>query len=243
MWHLLLMRNLNRSLSAARQSGGFTLVELLVVIGIIAILAGVALGPITNGIKKAKESAAMQTTRTLALAEFQYSNDNNQTYPDGADAGAISGALFTGNYVSDPGIFIISGDSKATKYSGTGTFAATGCTYDYMGVTGGTATTYSGVGAAAPDQTPLVWSQDTNVPAIPTGTAPTGAEFAPNNPLFGSDGIAVAYHSNNAYFRAPVGTTPATGAYPDTKGDALFIDNTFNPQNVTYAKRLGSNGF
>ena len=79
------MRNLNRSLSAARQSGGFTLVELLVVIGIIAILAGVALGPITSGIRKARESACMQTTRTLALAEFQYANDNNN-YPDGADA-------------------------------------------------------------------------------------------------------------------------------------------------------------
>ena len=56
--------------------GGFTLVELLVVIGIIAILAGVALGPITSGIKKGQQSSGIQTARTLALAEFQYSNDN-----------------------------------------------------------------------------------------------------------------------------------------------------------------------
>jgi len=102
------MRNLNRLSSAARQSGGFTLVELLVVIGIIAILAGVALGPITTGIRKARESACMQTTRTLALAEFQYANDNNN-YPDGADAGALCQEMITGNYISDPTILRIGG--------------------------------------------------------------------------------------------------------------------------------------
>jgi prepilin-type N-terminal cleavage/methylation domain-containing protein len=231
-------RNSNRSAAS-----GFTLVELLVVIGIIAILASVALGPIVNVLRKAKESSAMQTTRTLALAEFQYANDNNGSYPDGTDAGAIAGDLFSGNYVSDPSVFVITGDSKATRYSGTGTFAAAGCTYDFMGVTGGSSTSYVGVGTSAPDQLPLVWSPDGNVPAIPTGATPSGAEFAPNNPLFNSDGIAVAYHSNNSFFRAPVGGTPASGAFPDTKGDALFIDNSFNPNNVTYAKRLGSNGF
>src|SRR5271169_5239005 len=98
--------------------GGFTLVELLVVIGIIAILAGVALGPITNGLKKAKESAGMQTVRTIALAEFSYSTDNG-AYPDvnvpttaanpGNDASLVAKALLAGNYISDASIFFISG--------------------------------------------------------------------------------------------------------------------------------------
>jgi prepilin-type N-terminal cleavage/methylation domain-containing protein len=225
--------------SRGRRSAGFTLVELLVVIGIIAILAGVALGPITRGITKAKESAALQTTRSIALAEFQYANDNGQ-YPDGTDAGAIGAALISGNYISDPGIFYISGDTAATRLSGTGTMAATNSSYDFMGVNGTGTTSYAGVSTSAPDQLPLVWSPDVNIPAIPTGTSAAGVEFAPNNPLFGKDGIAVCYHSNSAFFRAPINIAPAAGAYPKVKGDAMFIDSSFNPGGVTYAKRFGA---
>src|SRR5476651_874775 len=90
-----------------RRAAGFTLVELLVVIGIIAILAGVALGPITNGIKKAQQSGGVQTSRTIALAEFQYANDSDtKAYPDGSgsDASVVAKALLGGNYVSDPGL-------------------------------------------------------------------------------------------------------------------------------------------
>src|SRR5271156_5751672 len=96
--------------------GGFTLVELLVVIGIIAILAGVALGPITNGIKKAKESSGTQEAHALGLAMYSYANDNNQSYPDtaGGDAGTVAGALMAGGYITDPSIFHLSGDTVAT---------------------------------------------------------------------------------------------------------------------------------
>jgi len=227
--------------SRTNPASGFTLVELLVVIGIIAILAGVALGPITSGIKKAKESAALQTTRTIALAEFQYANDNG-SYPDGADAGAVGAALIAGKYITDPGIFYLSGDAAATKLSGTGTMAAANSSYDFTGVTGATSTTYSGVSNSAPDQLPLVWTPDTNIGAFPTGTTAAGVQFAPNNPIFGTDGIAVCYHSNSAFFRTPV-AAPAAGTYPSTAGDALFIDSSFNPSGVTYAKRLGADNF
>jgi prepilin-type N-terminal cleavage/methylation domain-containing protein len=231
------MRNPYRPITAARQAGGFTLVELLVVIGIIAILAGVALGPITNGIKKAKESGAMQTTRTLALAEFQSANDNGQQYPDGGDAGVIAQALVTGNYVSDPGIFIISGDPNATKALNNTSIAKGNVSYDFMG-DATAANALSGVGSSAPDQLPLVWTPDPG--AVAPAADNTGIAFAPTTGLFAKDGIAVAYHSNNAFFRAPQsGVTPT---FPG-QGKLMFVDQTITGVTGTgYIVRVGASG-
>jgi autotransporter-associated beta strand protein len=49
----------------------FRLIEVAVVLGIIAVLAGVALGPITNGIKQAKHNPAMQLARQKAQEDYQ----------------------------------------------------------------------------------------------------------------------------------------------------------------------------
>src|SRR5882762_3180173 len=81
--------------------GGFTLVELLVVIGIIAILAGVALGPITNGIKQAQHNAALQTGRQIGQMCFSYATDNTvngNAYPADSTATAIAQDLINGSY-------------------------------------------------------------------------------------------------------------------------------------------------
>jgi prepilin-type N-terminal cleavage/methylation domain-containing protein len=233
------MRNRTSRLATVRQTGGFTLVELLVVIGIIAILAGVALGPITNGIKKAKESGAMQTTRTLALAEFQAANDNNGIYPDGADAGVIALGLVTGNYISDPSIFVVAGDNGTVKATTNAGITAANVSFDFMGVTG-TSNPTAGVGSSAPDQLPLVWTPDPG--AVVPKTDNEGVAFRPAaNGIFGTDGIAVAYHSNNAFFRAPqIGLTPA---FPG-QGQAMFVDQTITGvTGVAYTARVGSHGF
>jgi prepilin-type N-terminal cleavage/methylation domain-containing protein len=232
------MRNLSRlALEGRRYKGGFTLVELLVVIGIIAILAGVALGPITNGIKKAQESGAMQTTRTIALAEFQFANDNNSTYPDGASADIICKALMSGNYVSDPNIFFLSSDKLgATKPTSVSSFVVGNDSFDFMGSGSGTAT--NGVGATAPDQLPLVWSEgESSTDTVPA--ANNGTYFAPSAGVFGKDGVAVCYHSNNAFFRAPAPSTATTKPAP---GQITFIDQSFDPSGVTYAVRVGASG-
>jgi hypothetical protein len=47
----------------------------LAVLAVIAVLAGVALGPITNGIKKAKQSSEVQMGHEIAMADYQAQAD------------------------------------------------------------------------------------------------------------------------------------------------------------------------
>jgi prepilin-type N-terminal cleavage/methylation domain-containing protein len=194
---------------------GFTLVELLVVIGIIAILAGVALGPITSGIKKGQQSSGVQTARTLALAEFQYSNDNSQTYPFGTDASKVANLLVAGGYVSDPGIFVISGSAES-KYTGSPTtpnYATTNVSWDF-----GQTTTTQGLTANAPDQAPLVVSSGAGAAltaALPTAGAASTITVGSGAP-FGTAGMAICFKSNSAKFiiapKATPGVTPILDA-------------------------------
>src|ERR1700727_216318 len=98
--------------------GGFTLVELLVVIGIIAILAGVALGPITGAIKQAQHNAAMQYGRQIGQMCFSYSTDNIQNgnqYPADASGMAVCQDLLNAGYASDPNVFGVAQQLGYTK--------------------------------------------------------------------------------------------------------------------------------
>ena len=192
---------------AARLSrrDGFTLVELLVVIGIIAILAGVALGPITNGIKKAQQSSGMQSAHAIGLAMYSYANDNQQLYPDAAagDASTVAAALLAGSYVNDATIFSLAGDTNASfaKVSSTSNTATTikkaNISWDFMG-NGGT-----GVSSTSYPFVPLLWStlNGGTLPAtfqVAAGTAITATPVTTNP--FGVAGIAVFYVNNSAAF-------------------------------------------
>ena len=199
--------------------GGFTLVELLVVIGIIAILAGVALGPITSGIKKGQQSAGIQTARTIALSEFQYANDNNQVYPFGTDAGKIANLLVAGGYIQDPGIFIISGSANETKYTGTATppnYQKTNVSWDF-----GQTSTTAGLTPNAPDETPLVvsttgidWSANLSAAGPVTFTITSSAS------PFGLNGVAVCFKSNSAKFIIASTTIPGQVTLEDASWQA-----------------------
>jgi prepilin-type N-terminal cleavage/methylation domain-containing protein len=219
--------------TARPSRGGFTLVELLVVIGIIAILAGVALGPITNGIKKAKQSAGLQTVRTIATSEFTFSNDNNGAYPDtsmpsgntGSAAEAVARALLAGNYVTDPTIFWISG-GVAGKYTGTAAstaIAASNISWDFAGYGG------SGISSNAPDQLPVVWSSVAGTGGVEPTIATAGALNATPGSVdpYGTQGVAVAYKSNSAKFIIATGSpTPVSAlwdlTYPGYTGATVL---------------------
>jgi prepilin-type N-terminal cleavage/methylation domain-containing protein len=225
------LRRLFRSACSRSGKGGFTLVELLVVIAIIALLAAVAMGPITGAMRTAKDNAGMQTTHALYVADFQYNIDNNN-FADGADAGAIAQNLLNGGYISDPSIFFIAGGST-TKF--TGSNAAQGITaqnvsWDFLG----SGATYTGLTTSDPEQLPLVWSTGNTI-TIPAaaGSYGTATVNANGKNAYGTDGIPVAYLSGASSFKKVSNIT--------TLSITQFIDDSYTPPTTSdYVVRFGS---
>lgn len=83
-----------------RKEKGFTLVELMIVIIILAILTGIAIPSYMVLRDRARTSAAQSELKNVATALEVY-NADNEAYPDGADYATMAGQLETGGYM-DP---------------------------------------------------------------------------------------------------------------------------------------------
>jgi prepilin-type N-terminal cleavage/methylation domain-containing protein len=79
-----------------RSSGGFTLVELLVVIGIIALLIGMLMPALSRAKAQSKMVACASNMRQVGLTLLMYAQDNNGwIFPVGAGSGDFAKGLGT----------------------------------------------------------------------------------------------------------------------------------------------------
>jgi len=183
-------------------SSGLTRTELLVLVGILVILAGVGFGPIRAYMEKARINRTVESARTINTLLSQYATDNNGVYPAGEGTPAagksegIARNLLENNYTPDASIFAI---GSTARYRGTATdfsdFTAANISWDF---TGGP-TTSTGINSSAPDLLPTVYSTGENVayPTMPgTGLNLTLTGGGP----FGMKGVVVAYKGNSATF-------------------------------------------
>jgi prepilin-type N-terminal cleavage/methylation domain-containing protein len=207
----------------ASSRGGFTLVELLVVIGIIAILAGVALGPITNGLRQARHNAAMQQARQVGQLEFSYAVDNTANgnlYPSGTTAALVATTLVTAGYATDKSIFWVSGQTGFAA-SNTATIGATNVSWSF------TQSTTAGTGISnCGDSIPLVYFNNgvgattVSFPATANAAAPSSA-LTPAAPQ-GTDGMSLFYKGNNAvYIKADPTTFICPAVIPASNTDTV----------------------
>src|SRR5688572_12831139 len=67
----------------SRMARAFTLVELLIVIGIIAVLISILMPAIGKAREEAKKTACQSNLRTLGQAMFMYANGNRERLPNG----------------------------------------------------------------------------------------------------------------------------------------------------------------
>ena len=114
---------MNKNRQKSTFSIAFTLVELLVVISIIGLLAGLAVPAINGGLKSAKAGACLSNLHQIGVATMAYAADNSFKLPPGGSDGENNWARDVYNYcggsdttkANKKTLFICPGCSKSVK--------------------------------------------------------------------------------------------------------------------------------
>ena len=111
-----------------KKNGGFTLVELIVVIAILAILAGVAIPAYSGYISKAQEAgdnAVLGAVKTAVLAAFATEGEVSAiTFTNADGVTSVNGTAVTAEVTADIDEFYGAGGTKAGADLETGTSAS-----------------------------------------------------------------------------------------------------------------------
>jgi len=118
---------------------GFTLVEIMIVVAIIALLAAIAIPNLLSARMTANDTAAKANLRTLSTAAETYASANNGNYPNGVGVVGPPATLLTAYAASAPNLC---GQSTG-GYTYTCTLAAGGYTIAAVPVTVGSTGTRS----------------------------------------------------------------------------------------------------
>ena len=76
-----------------RHRRGFTLIELMIVVLVIAVLASIALSGYNNQVRKSRRSEAKQVLSDLSLKQEKY-RSNNTTYGTALQIGGVATAKY-----------------------------------------------------------------------------------------------------------------------------------------------------
>jgi hypothetical protein len=137
-----------------------------------------------GGIRMAKQSARMQTARSIGISLFTYSNDHDGKYPVGKSSTEVFQQLIDQQYVSDPSVFYFDMPGKTKPTSNT--LKPENVCYDVT----------NAVQDDDPDYLPVVFSTGYKIDYVKDGKAHLLANGDPA-------GIAIFYKSNSAFFRVP----------------------------------------